>query len=65
MRLLDRILGRASSPNTSEAAEGYCLRCKTHREIRDPTRMYTKNGKPRVHGYCTVCNAEMSRLVKA
>jgi hypothetical protein len=65
MRMLDRILGRALHPNTADAIEGYCLRCKTYREIRNPARVYTKNRKPRIHGYCTICNAKMSRLVRA
>jgi hypothetical protein len=65
MGVLDRILARALYPSTVDRVEGYCLRCKTYREIRSPARVYTKNRKPRIHGYCTVCNAKMSRLVKA
>jgi hypothetical protein len=65
MGVLDRILARALRPSAVDTVEGYCLRCKTYREIRNPARVYTKNRKPRVHGYCTVCNAKMSKLIKA
>ena len=65
MRMLDRILRRALHPSAVDPVEGYCLRCKAYREIRSPARVYTKNRKPRIHGYCTVCNAKMSKLIKA
>jgi hypothetical protein len=65
MKMLDRILRRTLHLSAEAAVEGYCLRCKTYREMRSPARVYTKNRKPRIHGYCTVCNAKMSRLVKA
>jgi hypothetical protein len=55
MRMLDRILGRALHPNTVDAIEGYCLRCKTYREIRSPARVYTKNRKLRIRGYSHTC----------
>jgi hypothetical protein len=45
--------------------EGYCFRCKEPREITNAARVYRKNGKPRMHGYCTVCNARMPKWVKA
>jgi hypothetical protein len=65
VRVLDRILARALHPSAVDTVEGYCLRCKTYREIRSPARVYTKNRKPRIHDYCTVGNDKMSKLIKA
>jgi hypothetical protein len=65
MGVFDRILARALHASAVDPVEGYCLRCKTYREIRSPARVYTKNRKPRIHGYCTICNAKMSKLIKA
>ncbi len=65
MGVLDRILARALQPSAGDTVEGYCLKCKTYREIRSPAGVYTKNRKPRIHGYCTVCKAKMSKLIKA
>ncbi len=48
-----------------ERMEAYCFKCKATREMKDPTKVWMKNGKPRMHGYCVVCNSKMSRLVKA
>jgi hypothetical protein len=66
MRVVDRLFRKDSSPGAVvEPAQGYCFRCKARREMKNPTRVWMKNGKPRIHCYCSVCNARMSRLVKA
>jgi hypothetical protein len=51
-------------PIEGYAVEAYCFKCKARREIKNPTRVWMKNGKPRMHGYCSVCKARMSVLVK-
>ena len=43
--------------------EAYCLGCRQKREIQDPRKVYMKNGRPRVHGSCSVCSRKLSRLV--
>ncbi|HZA22725.1 MAG TPA: DUF5679 domain-containing protein [Dehalococcoidia bacterium] len=45
--------------------QAYCFKCKAKREMKNPTRVWMKNGKPRIHGYCSVCNTRMSSLAKA
>jgi hypothetical protein len=45
-------------------AEAYCFKCKARRQMKNPTRVWMKNREPRIHGYCSVCNTEMSGLVK-
>lgn len=65
MRMLNRLLGRDSGGDVvDQPVEGYCFKCKDRRQIAGASMAYTKNGKPRVHGNCAVCNTRMSKLVK-
>ena len=51
---------------TKEAAmQGYCLKCKATREIRNAKAVTLKNGRPATQGSCPVCGAKMSRMGKA
>ncbi len=45
--------------------QGYCLKCKTKREMRDAKLVILKNGHPATQGSCPVCRAKMSRIGKA
>lgn len=45
-------------------AGGYCLRCKTRRNMRDAKAVTMKNGRPAVEGTCGVCGTNMFRLGK-
>jgi hypothetical protein len=45
--------------------QGYCLKCKAMREMRDPKTVTLKNGQPATQGSCPVCGAKMSRGGKA
>ena len=65
MRMLDRLLRKVGNLHSMGTVEGYCLRCKAHRKIKNSTRVDMKTGKPRIQGYCAVCNVKMSTLVKA
>ena len=38
--------------------EGYCMKCKTKREIKDAESITMKNGKPATQGVCPVCGHE-------
>ena len=44
------------------AAEAYCVKCKTKREIKDPTQITMKNGRPATEGKCTVCGTKMFKI---
>lgn len=44
--------------------EAYCLKCKTKRDMKDPTAITMKNGKPATQGVCPVCNTKMYRIGK-
>jgi len=45
--------------------DAYCVKCRTKREIRNPTRVTFKNGKPATQGTCPVCGTKVFRLSKA
>lgn len=44
--------------------EAFCVRCKTKREIQNPTDITMKNGKPAIQGYCPVCSTKLFRITK-
>jgi len=43
---------------------GYCMKCKTKREIKDPQVTELKNGRPAVKGTCPKCGTKMFRIGK-
>ena len=43
--------------------EGYCMKCKVRREMRDEKRVRTKNGRSGISGMCTVCGGKMFKMV--
>jgi hypothetical protein len=45
--------------------QGYCLKCRATREIRDAKAVTLKNGQPATQGSCPVCGSKMSRIGKA
>ena len=45
--------------------EGYCLKCRTKREIRNPVPVTFKNGRPATKGTCPVCGTKMTRIGKS
>jgi len=42
--------------------QSYCVKCRTKREIKDPTSITMKNGKPSTQGICPVCATKMFRI---
>ena len=45
--------------------EGYCLKCRTRREIQDARAITMKNGRPATQGTCPVCGTGMYKIGKA
>ncbi len=45
--------------------EGYCMKCKTKREIRHAESITMKNGKPATQGVCPVCGTKIFKIGKA
>ncbi|MFC1935728.1 DUF5679 domain-containing protein [Chloroflexota bacterium] len=44
--------------------DGYCFKCKSKREIRNPSPVTMKNGKPATQGTCPSCGTKMFRIGK-
>jgi hypothetical protein len=44
------------------APQGYCVKCKTKREMKDATKIEMKNGRPATEGKCPVCGTKMFKI---
>jgi len=44
--------------------EAYCVKCKAKKEMKDPTAITMKNGKPATTGTCTTCGTKMFKIGK-
>lgn len=42
--------------------EGYCMKCKQTREMKDAKQVTMKNGKPAMTGTCSVCGTKMFKI---
>lgn len=42
--------------------EGYCVKCKAKREIKDALATFNATGAPVTTGFCTVCGTKMYRI---
>ncbi len=48
-----------------EHMEGYCVKCKAKREMKDAKAVTMKNGKPATQGKCPSCGTTMFKIGKA
>ncbi len=44
------------------AATGYCMKCKTQREIQNSKQITMKNGRPATEGSCPVCGTKIFKI---
>ncbi len=42
--------------------EGYCVKCKSKREISESQEVTMKNGRKAIKGKCPVCGTGMFRI---
>jgi hypothetical protein len=42
--------------------EAYCVKCKAKKEIKDPTQVTMKNGRPAVQGVCPDCSTKLFKI---
>ncbi len=42
--------------------QGYCMKCRTKREMKNPEKVTLKNGRPATRGTCPNCGTKMSRI---
>jgi hypothetical protein len=45
--------------------EGYCVKCRDRRELKNPKPVTLSNGRPAIQGRCPVCHTKVTRIVKA
>jgi hypothetical protein len=43
--------------------EGYCMKCKVRRDMRDEKRVRMKDGRSGISGMCTACGGKMFKMV--
>jgi len=44
--------------------EGYCLKCRTKREMKNAQQVTLKNGRPATQGACPVCGTKITVIGK-
>jgi len=47
------------------AKEGYCVKCKAKREIKDAQEITMKNGRPATQGLCPECGTKIFKIGKS
>lgn len=40
----------------------YCVKCKAKVEVKDPTKVTLKNGKPATKGKCPKCSTNVFKI---
>ena len=45
--------------------EGYCLKCRTKREMKNAQSVTLKNGRPATQGACPVCGTKITVIGKS
>ena len=45
--------------------QGYCVKCRSSREIQNAQSITMKNGRPATQGTCPVCKTKMFRIGKS
>jgi len=57
--------GPEETPGDGErvmAAQAYCVKCKTKREMKDAVQITMKNGRPATEGKCPQCGTKMFKI---
>ncbi len=44
--------------------DGYCVKCKAKKEMKDAEKVSMKNGRPAMKGKCPDCGTGMYRIMK-
>jgi hypothetical protein len=57
VRSVEVSAGRMSVP-----LEAYCFKCRAKREMKEPTPVVLRNGRPATKGICAVCGTKMFRF---
>ncbi len=46
-------------------AQAYCVKCRATQDIKNPTEVTLKNGRPATQGTCPKCGTRAFRIGKA
>jgi hypothetical protein len=44
--------------------QGYCMKCRTKKEIKDAKSITMKNGRPAMQGVCPDCGTKIFKIGK-
>lgn len=45
--------------------QGYCMKCRAIKEMKNPKSVTLKNGKPANQGVCPTCGTKVFKIGKA
>ena len=45
--------------------QGYCVKCKAKKEMKNPKAITMKNKRPATQGTCTTCGTKMFKIGKS
>jgi hypothetical protein len=54
--------GNVTMAKAPATATGYCMKCKTQREIKNAKPITMKNGRAATEGTCPVCSTKMFKI---
>jgi hypothetical protein len=54
--------GNVIMAKAAATVTGYCMKCKTQREINNAKQITMKNGRPATEGTCSVCSTRMFKI---
>jgi len=44
--------------------QGYCMKCRGKKEMKEPRDVIMKNGRPATQGICPTCGTKIFRIGK-
>ena len=56
-------VGGPQKPTTMAGQEGYCVKCKAKREIKDAKEVTMANGRKALKGVCPKCGTGMFKIL--
>jgi hypothetical protein len=57
-------IGVGSREKGDFTLEGYCVKCREKREIKDAQQVKMDNGRTAMKGVCPVCGTKITRFIK-
>jgi hypothetical protein len=54
-----------SNREEGRGVEGYCVKCRAKKEIKDAKSITMKNGRPATEGVCPTCGTKIFKIGKS